>query len=181
MRKTCAICSKEYETRHRTSVFCSYTCSAGYRSRKASGRAMQRFQSKIRVDANGCWLWTDALDPAGYGAFTMVRDGRRRKINAHRASYVLHNGMIPNGAMVCHTCDVRDCVNPSHLFLGDAAINSKDMLSKGRGFSKLNADQVREIRRRAHAGENKSALGREFGVTRNTVLRIANGLSWSYV
>lgn len=87
-----------------------------------------RFWSKVRK-SKGCWIWTAAASGVGdYGYFwsgsAMVR--------AHRFSWELHNGPIPEGLKVLHACDVPLCVNPSHLFLGTMQDNSDDMVQKGR-------------------------------------------------
>lgn len=78
--------------------------------------------------SESCWLWTSTLFDNGYGSFHL----RGRTVSAHRASYMIHFGEIPNDLCVCHRCDVRNCVRPEHLFLGTRGDNNKDCAAKGR-------------------------------------------------
>ena len=90
-----------------------------------------RFWAK--VDKSGdCWLWTAGTMPRGYGMFTP--HGRGSQTYAHRFSYELVNGPVPEGMVVRHTCDVRNCVNPSHLDVGTQADNLRDMKERGRSI-----------------------------------------------
>jgi hypothetical protein len=79
-----------------------------------------------------CWEWTGkARHPFGYGVFGL---GTRQAgtMQAHRFSYQLYVGPIPDGMCVLHKCDNPPCVNPDHLFLGTRADNNHDMIAKGR-------------------------------------------------
>lgn len=90
---------------------------------------IERFWSKCIPEPNsGCWLWTHATFKTGYGKYTL----HNRTHYAHRLAYELHYGVAPGKAYVCHRCDNPFCINPDHLFLGDARINVQDMIAKGR-------------------------------------------------
>ena len=82
--------------------------------------------------SEGCWLWTGANtgSPMKYGR---IGDGTGKgALKAHRASWLIHFGAIPNGLWVLHKCDNPLCVRPDHLFLGTRADNMKDAFDKGR-------------------------------------------------
>jgi hypothetical protein len=87
---------------------------------------MKRFFDKIDM-TDSCWLWKAGLRQ-GYGSFKI----NKKTISAHRFSYQIHKGEIPEGVFVCHSCDIRNCVNPNHLFLGSPKDNWKDGFDKGR-------------------------------------------------
>lgn len=92
----------------------------------------RKFMDRVMPEPNsGCWLWTGALTTAGYGQFP-GRGAAFRSRLAPRISYQLFRGPIPSGACVLHTCDVRCCVNPDHLWLGTHLDNQQDKCRKGR-------------------------------------------------
>jgi len=107
---------------------------------------------------------------------------------AHRVSWELHNGPIPDGMLVCHHCDNRACVRPGHLFLGTAADNSADMIRKGRArrgethhTAKLSEADVIAIRRMRASGETQQAVADRFGIALTTVRKIHLRLTWSHL
>lgn len=84
----------------------------------------------LHVNTTGaCWLWNDGQRPDAYGHF---RRDDGRQVGAHRFSYELHHGPIPDGLHVLHRCDNPPCVNPAHLFAGTRLDNMRDMIEKGR-------------------------------------------------
>jgi hypothetical protein len=84
-------------------------------------------------DSSGCWLWTGNFGRRNYGIVGNFSLAKKLKIyQAHRLSFMIHKGEIPDGMFVCHTCDNPPCINPEHLFLGTHYENMQDMISKGR-------------------------------------------------
>lgn len=136
-----------------------------------------------KVDAHGfsrsaCWQWLGAGKGNGYGH---VRRGSKNE-GAHRESYRLFVGEIPDGMDVCHKCDNRWCVNPSHLFIATRAGNMADMVHKGRGAGgnkkHLKESQVQEVRRRLRAGVPAREVGETMGIGYATITAIARGGSY---
>lgn len=134
-------------------------------------KIQQRFFAKVQKTAT-CWLWTACSDRRGYGSFSIAC----RTVRAHRASYLIHYGQIPNKMFVCHTCDTPKCVNPSHLFLGLHQDNMDDMVRKGRSPKtrlygnrnakvKLSADDVQTIRKMAANGTPQKVIAAHYKIS----------------
>lgn len=90
------------------------------------------YRDKLRrmsiVTEDGCWLFQGYIHETGYGH--TYAHGQRWQ--AHRLSYTLFNGPIPDGRDICHACDRRNCIAPAHLIAADQRFNSLDMVKKGR-------------------------------------------------
>lgn len=120
-----------------------------------------RFEAKADCQPDGCWNFTGAINSNGYGVVGLSR----QTFLAHRVAFALSKGEIPAGRIVCHACDNRKCINPSHLFAGSYCDNMKDAAAKGRMRTKLRPDSVAIIRRRKAAGIPSRTIGMELGIT----------------
>jgi hypothetical protein len=147
-----------------------------------SSAQLDRFHSKIDK-TDSCWLWRGTVTRYGYGHFC-VHHGKT--VRAHRLMVELTTGQpIPSGLEVCHSCDVRNCVNPDHLFLGTRTDNMRDAQAKGRlatgeRRSHLTADQVREIRS-SWPEVGQYELARRFAIPQSAISRIIHRETWKEV
>jgi hypothetical protein len=145
----------------------------------------ERIENKVeRIPEGGCWVWMGTTTVRGYGQII----SNNRKHYAHRASYEAFIGEIPKGMHVCHACDNVYCVNPAHLFLGTQKQNLEDMARKGRStkgernpMSKLNKEDVKDIKYLFSTGLSDSEISIEFSVCRQTINNIRNGKVWKNV
>jgi len=89
---------------------------------------LDRLRARCVIDANGCWLYQGFIQRNGYGEMCC----RNQNWRAHRLAYTLAKGQIHDGHDVCHTCDVKRCCNPDHLWTGPRQLNNRDTTDKGR-------------------------------------------------
>jgi hypothetical protein len=157
-----------------------------------SGKALEKLASErlplfwAKVDRSGeCWDWTAALDIGGYGVFNIGA----RMARAHRVSWVLENGPLPEGSTVLHRCDNRRCVRPKHLYLGTMRENVADMDARGRrghGWhptrkgqehqaARLSDETVAAIRAAMAAGGKQRHVAARFGVSHTYVGMLVRG------
>lgn len=150
-------------------------------------RLIERFETQINKIDGGCWLWTGEIDPEGKHG--ILRSGGQIW-SAYRLSYEIYKGEIPEGQCVCHSCDVRACVKPDHLWLGTQQENIQDALQKGRmnnrgennWHSKLKESQVIEIVELYSTGNySQQQLGEMFGVEHSIISGIITGKNWKHI
>lgn len=154
-------------------------------------------QAWYQINKDGCWIWKGALSK-GYGHSSLLKP--LGEIMAHRVAYILYRGSIPKGLFVLHSCDIRACINPDHLFLGTQKDNQQDAVSKGRnsrgminGNSVFTDEQVMEIREKYNLGKKLygnrkgvnpytlTKLAREYSVVVSTIHTIVVGKNWKHV
>jgi hypothetical protein len=163
--------------------YCSWDCYCTYNN---SDDPQKQFWDRIRKTET-CWVWIGGCHSNGYGSTIF----RKKQMHAHRLSWEINCGPIPDGMMVCHRCDNPPCVRPDHLFLGDAGDNSRDRTSKGRQYirrgedvpsAKLVGAQIKEIRLQFATGAfSQQALADAFGVSRRNIRLIVRQETWKHL
>ena len=153
--------------------------------KKEDNEAENRFWKFVKQgDDDECWEWTGNKNRRSYGLLSC----KHVKILAHRFSWELHNGPIPqgdgyHGTCVLHKCDNPSCVNPKHLRLGTQEDNMQDMAQKGRAVTvrisknaKLSEEHVREIKALlSQKSLSIRSIAEQFGVSHNSVWMIKQG------
>lgn len=135
------------------------------------------FQSVAVADDASCWRWTGTVDDKDYGRI-MVHG---KHVRAHVFAWALFNkSAFPDGLDGCHACDNPRCVNPNHIWPGSHAENMADAARKQRFTTRLNVNQVQEIRKRLSGGEKQAKLAREYGVDPSTIHLIHNRKIWAW-
>ena len=142
-----------------------------------------RFWAKVVKQKGGCWIFTSTHGGTDYG---MLSVSSGEEYLAHRISWEIHNGKIPNGLLVLHHCDVPKCVNPDHLYLGTRQQNMDDMVSRGRSVTgekhpnhKLTRTQIKTIRERYSTGKySQQSLADSFGVHQTNIGFIVRNKTW---
>ncbi len=171
--QSCATCAQPITGRR--VKFCSRHCRNTFPVEK-------RFWQYV-TNTEGCWLWRGMIHHTGYGYLYngTISEG------AHRIAFQLFRGPIPTGLFVCHTCDVRACVNPDHLWLGTNEENIRDRDLKGRtalhqgtenGKAKFTDQQIQAIRQDQRRAEDVAA---DYGVNYTTIHRIRRRVSWAHI
>ena len=152
--------------------------------------ALQSLIAFFNEDEKGCYPWPLSIGGPGYGQW----GANSRVYTAHRVSYALHVGDVTDGMHVCHSCDNRRCIRPSHLFLGTPADNMHDKERKGRGTkpptrrgpdnnkTKLTATDVLAIRRDYSLGQvTQYELASRYGVSQPAIQSIIKRRNWKHI
>jgi len=146
-----------------------------------------RFYSNIIInDETECLEWKGTIKSNGYGQFKNLN---KKWFHAHRYSYELFIGKIPEKMCVCHCCDNRKCINPSHLFIGTKKDNTQDMIKKNRqayvsspgernGRAKLKYCDIINIRKYLDSGMNCTKISKIYNVSISAINRIQLNKSW---
>lgn len=143
---------------------------------------MKRFWNKVDK-TEGCWNWTAATAGGKKDRYGVIRMNHpRRQMYAHRLSYEMHHGPIPDGLHVMHSCDNTLCVNPEHLRVGTPTDNARDKVFRGRAPKPnaiLSLEDVREIRARLQNGELHASIAKDYPVSRVAITCINIGKTWT--
>lgn len=170
-------------------------------TKQHEARTLRRLWKYVTRGA-GCWLWTGAVSHNGYGKLWTGT----ATVPAHRYSYTLHTGAIPDGLSVLHRCDTPACVNPEHLFLGTHTDNMADMVQKRRqyrtaprpsipgattgsvwirgsknGNARLTDEKVVELRALHGEGWTQRELAERFGMDQTTISDVARRKTWKHI
>lgn len=154
---------------------------------------LERFWEKVVKDKDGCWLYCGRMAKPKY-RFIAIGGGGSKMVLAHRYSYQIHHGEIGEGLYICHKCDVRNCVNPDHLYAGTHEQNTQDnkdrnnygagvkrvikqrpirsVYKHGRALSKDHQVQLRD--EYATGKYTQTQLAYRFNITQSTVSAIVN-------
>lgn len=146
------------------------------------------FDNTVKVTESGCWIWMLSVSHDGYGKMKF----KYKTLSAHRASYMAYVGDIPKGMLVCHVCDVKTCVNPSHLFIGTYKDNTQDMIRKGRApvrsgtsvcgeespRAKLTESQAKEI---FYSQKKYREIALEYGISHGLIGAIKKKKKWKHI
>ena len=138
----------------------------------------ERFWERIEKIEGGCWLYGGAQYGNKYGLIG-VTTNPVKNITAHRFSYILHKGEIARGQVICHTCDVRNCVNPDHMYAGTHEDNTRDIVERKRNVGRVGVRVVSRVGRlsnthgRALSKQHRLDLLKEYADGKYTQMELA--------
>ncbi len=192
IKKTkCETCKKEFDYKPysdgKIRKYCSNKCAVSYNhlSEKDKFEMMKnKFEKNIEENNNGCLIWTGSRFSNGYGRLRFMN----KSSLAHRFAYYLYHGNIPDGAIIQHSCDQKNCVSYLHLSAGTPKSNSEDCHSKKRHMygdkhvhAVLNVEKVKEIKQKLKNGISRRAIAEEYQIKIGTITALALNKTWSHV
>lgn len=199
----CEICSKLFKWRkskiQKAARFCSIECKnkaiktwtkhefkwKDSTEDEKLKRASIFFEKNV-IKLHDCWDWNGTIHRSGYA----VMNYNNKQTSAHRISWMLNFGKIPDKLIIMHKCDNKKCTNPEHLSLGTPKNNTQDMLEKGRGrpkygenhpFRKLDDNKVREIRKLLTMGVSVGRICKDFEISQGALDALRKGITWKHV
>jgi hypothetical protein len=190
VQHSCISCLNEIRrNKYKKSIcrHCSLEFRPGIEGRYKFCEEKCRFLSKVKKEESGCWIWQASKNNTGYGCFVF---GGKKSGLAHRASYKLFKGELPDSMGILHSCHVPLCVAPDHLRSGTQLENNQDTKNAGREkklkgsdhpLAKITEKDVLEIRDLAHKGESFLIIGQMFGFGRNHIRKIVKREIWKHV
>lgn len=158
----CKHCKNSYDCEGVKSYYCSAECNFWFYVEKTES----------------CWIWTAGGHKSGYGEFRF----KGKFYRAHRYSYLIHKGEIPEGKIVCHDCDNPRCVNPNHIYAGSHAENGADNVDRDNvGSRKLSKNEVINIKALLSSGLNAHQISKLYNRSYCTIWNIKQGNTWKSV
>jgi hypothetical protein len=199
--KQCVICEKEFiaSIGYKQKRFCSLDCYGQSMegiekpsfwetaSEEEKINRLKQSYEKYVIRKDGCWDWSGCPSKP-YGS--LQYGGKYKRIDAHRGSWIIHNGDIPKGLFICHTCDNKRCTNPDHLFLGTPTDNVLDMIKKGRNNTqrgekasgaKLKEKDVLEIIELLKTNKTMTSIAAQYGAHIVTIHNIKHKKTWKHL
>lgn len=189
--RICKNCQKEFkcfqsDVNRGKGIFCGNSCTTSYRNRMTKKTTEQIFLSNIVKQANDCWEY-QKINTKGYGRISISKN---KIISAHRYSYMYFVDKNIAGLYICHKCDNKKCVNPKHLYAGNAKDNAKDReersiirrkIGQEHYKSKLSDDDVRQIKLALKQGVLGKDLAKQYNVTPFCISAIKLNKSWKHL
>lgn len=167
--------------------FCSIRCG---RLAQVMPSRSERFWKKVKKGPD-CWEWTGTKNTTlGHGVMREGPRGASKQLFAHRVSWELHNGPIPDGMWVLHRCDNPPCVRPDHLYVGTPADNVRDREARGRSRvlrgsrnARATTDEqtILTLRARVADGETIAAAAQALGLSYPTAYLAVKRRSWRHI
>jgi len=198
-KSECLICKNPFINKNpgrRPGLTCSIICEGKKRrftDEQKEESFKRRFFEKIdKKSINECWLWKGFRNKKGYGSLMHTKENGQ--VQAHRASWMIHYGEIPNGLIIMHSvCDNPPCCNPNHLQLGTIALNQQDMVNKGRqkkgnagifGSNSYSAKITEDIALKiieSLKNEKAIRIAKELNVSKYIVYDIKRKKTWKHI